>query len=117
MGAGLPRQGFTEEALPHLRESRSTVYRVRDSLTHYHILGEAFMQALRLLRRVKLSDDGLLVANENDERYQVAESHRLKGNRTWPRRMTSPGRKNAFRRPSRQRTRLQQSRAGNSVCT
>ena len=37
------------------------------------------MQALRFAEARQALDDGLLVANENDERYQVAELYRLKG--------------------------------------
>jgi predicted ATPase len=81
-GAGLARQGLIEEALPLLLEGlalyRSTGSAI--SLSHYLcVLGEAYLRAGKFAESRQALDEGLAVADKNDERYQEAELLRLKG--------------------------------------
>ena len=81
-GAGLLRQGLLNEALPFLEQGlksyRSTGSAI--SLSHYlGILGEACTKAGRFAEARQALDEGITVAHNNDERYQEAELHRLRG--------------------------------------
>jgi predicted ATPase len=82
IGAGLLRQGLAGEALPSLRQGLES-YRATGSaisLSHYlSILGEACTQAGKFDEARQAIEEGIAVAIKNDERYQEAELHRLKG--------------------------------------
>ena len=81
-GAGLLLQGRREEALPLLLKGlsafRATGAEVR--VPYYlGMLGEAYTQAGRFEDAHKALDEGLAVAEKNDDRCHEAELHRLKG--------------------------------------
>jgi len=81
-GAGLMRQGLTEEALPLLLQGLES-YRATGSaisLSHYLCLqGEACLRAGKFAQAHQALREGLAVAEQNDERYQHAELQRLMG--------------------------------------
>src|SRR5262249_57318184 len=81
-GAGILLQGRGEEALPLLLKGlsafRATGAEVRIP-TYLGMLGEAYRQSARFADAHQALDEGLAVAEENDDRCHEAELHRLKG--------------------------------------
>ena len=81
-GAALLLQGRLDEALPVLQKGLEA-YRATGSgmaLPYYHsILGDAYTQAGRFGDALRALDEGLALAEKNDDRSQEAELHRLKG--------------------------------------
>jgi predicted ATPase len=80
--AGMLLQGRREEALPlflkGLKAFRATGAGVR--VPYYlGILGDAYTQAGRFEDALEALNEGLAVAEENDDRFHEAELHRLKG--------------------------------------
>src|SRR5262249_54630846 len=81
-GAGLLLQGRGEEALPLLLKGlhsfRATGAELR--VPYYlSMLGDAYTQSARFEDARKALNEGLAVAQKNDDRFQEAELHRLKG--------------------------------------
>jgi len=81
-GAGLLLQGRHAEALPvllnGLNSFRATGAAVR--VPYYlSILGVAFTQASRFEDAHRVLNEGLAIAEKNEDRFQEAELHRLKG--------------------------------------
>ena len=80
--AGTILQGRPEEALPLLCKGLDA-YRALNSevyLSYFlSILGDAYTQTGRFQDARKALDEGLAFAEKNDERFQEAELHRLKG--------------------------------------
>ncbi len=81
-GAGLLLQGRHTEALPFLLKGlqsfRASGAEVR--VPYYlSMLGDAYTQAGRFEDAHKVLNEGLAVAEKNDDRFQEAELHRLKG--------------------------------------
>ena len=81
-GAGLLLQGRREEALPLLLKGfsafRATGAEVRVP-SYLGLLGDAYTQSARFEDAHKALDEGLAVAEKNDDRCHEAELHRLKG--------------------------------------
>jgi serine/threonine protein kinase/predicted ATPase len=81
-GAGLLLQGRREEAMPFLLKGfsafRATGAEVR-APAYLALLGDAYMQFARFEDAHKALDEGLGVAEKNDDRCHEAELHRLKG--------------------------------------
>jgi serine/threonine protein kinase/predicted ATPase len=81
-GAGLLLQGRCEEAMPLLLKGfgafRATGAEVR-SPAYLSMLGHAYTQSARFEDAHKALDEGLVVAEKNDDRCHTAELHRLKG--------------------------------------
>src|SRR5262249_27876556 len=81
-GAALLLQGRLPEALPVFQKGLDA-YRATGSgmfLSCYHsMLGDAHTQACRFDDARKALDEGLALAEKNDDRFQEAELHRLKG--------------------------------------
>ena len=81
-GAGLLLQGRCEEAMPLLLNGfgafRATGAEVR-SPAYLSMLGDAYTQSARFEDAHKALDEGLAVAEKNDDRCHEAELHRLKG--------------------------------------
>ena len=81
-GAGLLLQGRREEALPLLLKGfdafRATGAEVRVP-SYLGMLGDAYTQAGRFEDAHKALNEGLAVAEKNDDRCHEAELHRLKG--------------------------------------
>jgi class 3 adenylate cyclase/predicted ATPase len=81
-GAALLLQGRLHEALPLFLKGLDA-YRATGSglaLPYYlSFLGEAFTKAGRYEEARKALDEGLAIADANDDRFQEAELHRLKG--------------------------------------
>jgi predicted ATPase len=81
-GAALLLQGRLDEALPVLLKGLEA-YRATGSgmaLPYYQsILGDAYTQAGRFEDALRALDEGLALAEKNDDRSQEAELHRLKG--------------------------------------
>jgi class 3 adenylate cyclase/predicted ATPase len=81
-GAGLLLEGRRAEALPLLLKGfsafRATGAEVRVPC-YLGLLGDAYMQSLRFEEAHKALDEGLAVAEKNDDRCHEAELHRLKG--------------------------------------
>jgi class 3 adenylate cyclase/predicted ATPase len=80
--AGLLLQGRREQALPLLTRGlnafRATGAGVR--VPYYlGILGDAYTQAGRFAEALQAFDEALAIAEKNDDRFQEAELHRLKG--------------------------------------
>jgi predicted ATPase len=81
-GAGLLLQGRRDDALPllldGLREFRGTGAGLR--VPYYlGMLGETYAQAGRVEEAFAAFDEALAVVDKNDDRFQEAELHRLKG--------------------------------------
>jgi class 3 adenylate cyclase/predicted ATPase len=81
-GAGMLLQGRHAEALPillrGLNSFRATGAEVR--VPYYlGMLGDAYTQAARFEDAHKVLNEALAVAEKNDDRFQEAELHRLKG--------------------------------------
>jgi predicted ATPase len=81
-GAGMLLQGRREEALPLLLKGlsafRATGAGVR--MPYYlGMLGDAHMQAGRFEDAHQAFDEALAIAEKNDDRFEEAELHRLKG--------------------------------------
>jgi class 3 adenylate cyclase/tetratricopeptide (TPR) repeat protein len=81
-GAGILLQGRRDEALQILLKGfsafRATGAEVRVP-TYLAILGDAYTQAARYEDAHRALDEGLAVAEKNDDRCHEAELHRLKG--------------------------------------
>lgn len=81
-GAGLVLQGRLPEGLPPL-ESGLAAYRATGAglaVPYYlSLLGDAYRQAGRFADARQALDEGLLLAEQNDDRFQEAELHRLMG--------------------------------------
>jgi serine/threonine protein kinase/predicted ATPase len=81
-GAGILLQGRREEALPLLLKGysafRATGAEVRVP-SYVAILGDAYTQSGRFEEAHKALDEGLAVAEKNDDRSHEAELHRLRG--------------------------------------
>ena len=81
-GAGMLLQGRREEALPLLLKGfnafRATGAEVRVP-SYLSMLGDAYTQAGRFEDAHKALNEGLAVAEKNDDRCHEAELHRLKG--------------------------------------
>jgi predicted ATPase len=81
-GAALLLLGRLQEALPVFLK-RLDAYRATGSeiaLPHYHsILGDAYTQTGRFGEALRALDEGLALAEKNDDRSQEAELHRQKG--------------------------------------
>ena len=81
-GAGLLLQGRREEALPLLLKGfsafRATGAEVRVP-SYLGMLGDAYTQSARFEDAHKALNEGLAVAEKNDDRCHEAELHRLKG--------------------------------------
>jgi class 3 adenylate cyclase/tetratricopeptide (TPR) repeat protein len=81
-GAGMLLQGRREEALPLLlkgyRAFRGTGAEVRVP-TYLGLLGDAYTRCARYEDAHKALDEGLAVAEKNDDRSHEAELYRLKG--------------------------------------
>jgi serine/threonine protein kinase/predicted ATPase len=81
-GAGMLLEGRGEEALPILLKGfgafRATGAEVRVP-SYLCILGDAYMQSARFEEAHQALDEGLAVADKNDDRSHEAELHRLKG--------------------------------------
>jgi class 3 adenylate cyclase/predicted ATPase len=80
--AGMLLQGWREEALPLLLKGlnafRATGAEVR--VPYYlSMLGDAYTQAGRFEDALKALNEGLAIAEKNDDRFQEAELYRLKG--------------------------------------
>jgi tetratricopeptide (TPR) repeat protein len=81
-GAGIVLQGRPEEALPLLLKGLND-YRATGaecSVPYYlSMLGDAYVQVGRFQDARKALDEGLALAEKNDDRFQEAELYRLKG--------------------------------------
>jgi tetratricopeptide (TPR) repeat protein len=81
-GAGMLLQGRREEALPLLikgfSDFRATGAEVR-APSYLGMLGDAFTQSARFEDAHKALNEGLAVAEKNDDRCHEAELYRLKG--------------------------------------
>jgi class 3 adenylate cyclase/predicted ATPase len=81
-GAGVLLQGRREEGLPLLLKGygafRATGAEVR-APAYLGMLGDAYTQSARFEDAHKALDEGLAVAEKNDDRSHEAELHRLKG--------------------------------------
>jgi class 3 adenylate cyclase/predicted ATPase len=81
-GAGVLLQGRREEALPLLLKGftafRATGAEVRVP-SYLGLLGDVYTQLARLEDARRVLDEGLAVAEKNDDRCHEAELHRLKG--------------------------------------
>ena len=81
-GAGMLLQGRREEALSLLLEGyrafRATGAEVR-APAYLGMLGDAYTQSARFQDAHTVLDEGLAVAEKNDDRCHEAELHRLKG--------------------------------------
>jgi predicted ATPase len=81
-GAGMLLQGQGEEALPLLLKGlsafRATGAEVR-APAYLALLGDAYTQSARFEEAHKALNEGLEVAEKNDDRCHEAELHRLKG--------------------------------------
>jgi predicted ATPase len=81
-GAGMLLQGKLEEALPLLLKGLDSFRASGAELTlpfQLSTLGEAYTRAGRFEDARRVLDEGLAIAEKNDERCQEAELHRLKG--------------------------------------
>ena len=81
-GAGMLLQGRLEEALPLLLKGLDAFRATGAELLRpfqLSILGDAYTQAARFEEAHAALDEGLAVAEKNDDRVQEAELHRLKG--------------------------------------
>ena len=81
-GAGMLLRGRRDESLPVLLKGlnsfRATGAEVR--VPYYlGMLGDAYTQAARFEDAHKVLNEGLAIAEKNDDRFQQAELHRLKG--------------------------------------
>ena len=81
-GAGMLLQGRREEALPLLLKGfsafRATGAEVRVP-SYLSMLGDAYTQSARFEDAHKALNEGLAIAEKNDDRCHEAELHRLKG--------------------------------------
>ena len=81
-GAGMLLQGELKEALPLLLKALGAFRASGAELTlpyQLSILGQAYTQAGRFAAARQALDEGLAIAQKNDERCQEAELNRLKG--------------------------------------
>jgi serine/threonine protein kinase/predicted ATPase len=80
--AALTLRGHFEEGLPLFRESLAAVRAVGTEIVHPYYLGlfgEACLRAGRFEDALRSLEQGLALADKNDERWTEAELHRLKG--------------------------------------
>ena len=81
-GAGMLLQGQPEESLPLLRKGLDAFRATGAELLRpfqLSVLGDAYTQAGRFEEAHAALDEGLALAEKNDDRFQEAELHRLKG--------------------------------------
>ncbi len=81
-GAGMLLQGRSEESLPLLLKGLDAFRATGAELLRpfqLSVLGDAYTQAARFEEAHAALDEGLAVAEKNDDRLQEAELHRLKG--------------------------------------
>jgi predicted ATPase len=82
LGAALLLVGRLQEALPAVLKGLDA-YRATGSETmlphYYSLLGDAYRQAGRFGEALRALDEGLALAEKNDDRSQEAELHRQKG--------------------------------------
>ena len=80
---GLLQQGKLHEALPLIVKGLSA-YRATGAglaLPFYHgILGDAYTQAGKVDEALKALNDGIAIADKNEDWFHYAELHRLQGN-------------------------------------
>ena len=79
---GLLLQGRPDEALRLLLQALVSYRAIGAGLglpRFYSILGDAYTQAGRFSEARQALDEGLAIGDKNDDRYQEAELHRLKG--------------------------------------
>jgi predicted ATPase len=79
---GILQQGRPEEALPLLLKGLDAYRATSSELTlpcYLSILGDAYVQVGHFQDARKTLEEGLAVAEKNDDRSQEAELHRLKG--------------------------------------
>jgi predicted ATPase len=80
--AGLLLQGRSEEGLPLLRKGLDAYRATGAGLAlpyYFSLLGEAYTKAGRFDDALRALDEGLALAEANDDRFQEAELQRLKG--------------------------------------
>jgi predicted ATPase len=81
-GAGLLQQGQLEQALPSLLQGLDAYRATGAGLAlpfYLSILGEAYTHAGRFDDALKALDEAIAIADKNDDWFQHAELHRLKG--------------------------------------
>ena len=81
-GAGMLLQGRLEESLPWLSKGLDAFRTTGAELFlpfQLGVLGDAYIQAARFGEAHAVLDEGLALAEKNDDRLQEAELHRLKG--------------------------------------
>jgi predicted ATPase len=81
-GAGMLLQGRTDDAIPVLLEGLQSFRATGAGLRipyYLGMLGDAFTRAGRFEDAHKVLDDALATAEQNDDRFQEAELHRLAG--------------------------------------
>jgi adenylate cyclase len=80
-GAALLRLGRLQEALPVFLKGLDAYHATGSAaLPYYHsMLGDAYRQAGRFREALRALDEGLALAEKNDDRTQEAELHRQKG--------------------------------------
>lgn len=79
---GLVLQGRAAEALPLLKEGLDAYRNAGAGLAlpyYLSILGDAYTKLGKFEEALKALDEGLAIAEKNDDRFQEAELHRLKG--------------------------------------
>jgi tetratricopeptide (TPR) repeat protein len=79
---GMLEQGKLQEALPLIQKGMAayTATGAGLALPFYHsILGDAYTRAGRFDDALKALDDGIAIADKNEDWFQYAELHRLKG--------------------------------------
>jgi len=112
-GAGMFLQGRTTEALPILLRGfhsfRATGAEVRVPF-YLSMLGDAYTRYARFEDALKALNEGLAIAEKNDDRFQEAELHRLKGELSLAESTDQAGAEDCFGRAI-ETARRQQSRA------
>ena len=81
-GAGMLLQGRLQESLPLLMKGIDAFRATGAELLrpfHLSVLGDAYIQAARFEEAHAALDEGLALAEKNDDRVQEAELHRQKG--------------------------------------
>ncbi len=81
-GAGMLQQGKLGEAIPLIRKGIHAWRATGAELilpVQLSVLGDAYTQAGRFEDARQALDEGLAIAEKNDERFQEAELHRLQG--------------------------------------
>ncbi len=81
-GAGLFPQGRSDESLPLLRKGHDDFRTTGAEILRpfqLGVMGDAYTRAARFEEAHAALDEGLILAEKNDDRVQEAELHRLKG--------------------------------------